>query len=121
MTNNQFDKHIAKKLDLDNKSILLFANDVSNLNSQMKVSPHQNICCVDYKGEILWWVEGISDFIIKRNPGLNIETVQEGWKGSSHNNIWFEDGNLKSFVSDGYVFTIDVKSGYIINMESEKN
>lgn len=121
MTNNQFNKHIAKRLELKNKSILLFAIDVSNLNSEVKVPRQQNICCVDDKGEILWWVEGISDFIIKRNPGLNIETVREGWKNLSQNNVWFEDGVLKSFVSDGYVFRIDVKSGQIIDMESEKN
>lgn len=121
MENIKFNKSVMKKIISNHRSILLFSNDVMNISSQVKVPEGQNICCVDENGNVLWWIQKIPDFVLKIKPHLKVKDVQEGWAGAFHNNIWLEAERLKSFISEGYTFTIDLNSGLILDMESEKN
>jgi len=117
----QFNKAISKSISSNGNEILLFANDnVENIGGTVKVHKNTNVCCVNEKKEVLWWIQDFTEFFKMKTPSLTEKEIEAVWKFRSYTNIWIENEQLMAFNCRGFTCKINVQNGEILEVEFEK-
>lgn len=120
--NNRFDLAVVKEIQFDNKTLLLFdgSKSLSNISFDVKVEPFRNVVCLDHDGNILWWIQGLIEFLLGTNSELNEKDLCKVMPVRTYTNVLTENGQLKVFNFSGAFCVVDINTGRILEIEWEK-